>query len=159
MDTTKMEEPCLQFQEEWLRLKITISYPMSTTSKDYQNVETFKNFLSDTVKERCTGLIGWYGWRNGNSRESSEPGIVYTIILRFLTDKMRGDVFTKAEETISRKISGTVEITGSGNASIDLLPGPIESYKDRKAFGILPPELSCFYDTGHGSCCWKLAVE
>lgn len=147
-----MEEPCLQFQEKWLRLKITISNPTPTTSKDYQNVETFKNFLSDTVKKRCKGMIGWYGWRNSDGPKSSVLGIAYTIILRFLTDKMQGDVFTKAEETIRGTNCGTVEITGSGNASIDLLPGPIESYTDRKAFGILLPELSCFYDTGRCSC-------
>lgn len=91
-----------------------------------------------------------------------EGDITYSMILRFSADNMKGlsrkDVSETMEHRFHRHACSEVKVIGYGDASVDMLVGlegssTKESKIERKmAFGMLPPELSCFYHTGRCSC-------
>lgn len=92
-----------------------------------------------------------------------EGDITYSMILRFSADKVkwlsRKDVSEIAEHRFHKQACSEVKVVEYGDASVDMLVGlegssTKEPKKERKmAFGMLPPELSCFYHTGRCSCC------
>lgn len=89
-----------------------------------------------------------------------EGDITYSMILRLSADKMKGvsrkDVSETVQHRFHKHACSDVKVVGYGNASVDMLAGLEGSSKDSKerkmAFGMLPPELSCFYDIGRCSC-------
>lgn len=166
---TKIDSPSLQFDEKWLRISVFIPRTKYTDPSNLQDLDKFKTFLSERVKPNWAGLIGWYGWRIedfGSPKGTWMPmegDITYSMILRFSADNVKGvsrkDVSETAEHRFHKQACSEVKVVGDGDASVDMLAGlegspkKEESKIERKmAFGMLPPELSCFYHTGRCSC-------
>lgn len=90
-----------------------------------------------------------------------EGDITYSMILRFSAEKMKGssrkDISEVVQHRFHKHACSDVKVVGYGNASVDMLAGlegsSTKDSRERKiAFGMLPPELACFYHTGRCSC-------
>ena len=166
MNTTKVNSSSMQFDEKWLRISVFISHTKYTDPTNLQDLEKFKTFLSEKVKPNWSGLIGWYGWRIESFELPNSTWIprgrdtTYSMIFRFSAERMKGisqNVVDKtAQERFHKLACSNVEVVSYGNASIDMLAGlegsSTTGSERRMAFGILPPELSCFYHTGRCYC-------
>ncbi|GAM37879.1 hypothetical protein TCE0_033f08170 [Talaromyces pinophilus] len=154
-----MDQQSLQLREKWLRLTVRMSRRSSDPPLKLEKLENLNAFFVNQANFSWQGgLIGWYGWQYSYKYVDcvSESGnvaidtITYIMILRFSAPVAgqwsAAQVCNKTGEMLQGQGCEEVRAVGFGNASLEMVPRREDvPSSNLRVFGMLPPELSCFY--------------
>lgn len=157
-----MDQQSLQLREKWLRLTLKMSRRSSDPPLKLESLENLNTFFVNQANFAWQGgLIGWYGWQythryvdcvSETGNDTNVDTTTYIMIMRFRAvvagQWSAAEVCDRVREMFQGHLQGCeeVRVIGFGNASLEMVPRREDvPSSNLRVFGMLPPELSCFY--------------